>query len=61
MADGPPQQAQGGFVFDNVARNAMLERSGYKMPGAVKTGTTIVGIVFKVGRESVPPTMYFWT
>jgi len=47
--DGPPEQAAGGFVFDNVARNAMLERSGYKMPGAVKTGTTIVGIVYKDG------------
>eukprot|EP00055_Hartaetosiga_balthica_P000093 m.135651 g.135651 ORF g.135651 m.135651 type:complete len:284 (-) comp10113_c0_seq1:81-932(-) len=40
---------KGGFTFDNVARNAMLERSGYKMPRAVKTGTTICGLIFKGG------------
>lgn len=30
-------------------RNAMLQQLGLKMPGALKTGTTIVGIVFKDG------------
>lgn len=41
--------AEGGFVFDNVARNAMLERTGLKVPKGVSTGTTICGIVFKDG------------
>ena len=39
----------GGFVFDNVARNAMMERSGLKVPKGVSTGTTICGIIFKDG------------
>lgn len=43
------QKPQGGFNFDNVARNAMLERAGFKAPRAVKTGTTIAGIIFKDG------------
>jgi hypothetical protein len=36
-------------VFDNVARNAMLEGTGLKVPKGVSTGTTIVGIIFKDG------------
>ena len=47
MDQTTPQQT--GFVFDNVARNAMLERTGLKVPRGVKTGTTICGIVFKDG------------
>lgn len=55
--DGPPP----GFSFDNVHRNAMIEqlaknasangssaRVGY-LPQATKTGTTIVGLVYKGG------------
>lgn len=40
---------QGGFNFDNCVRNAMLGRSGTKLPNATKTGTTIVGVVYKDG------------
>ena len=38
----------GGFSFDLVKRNAMLEAKGVKPPAAWKTGTTIAGVVFKV-------------
>jgi 20S proteasome subunit beta 2 len=41
---------KGGFVFDNCTRNSIFEKTkGIKPPKAVKTGTTIVGIVFKDG------------
>lgn len=40
----------GGFDFDLCRRNAMLEGKGVKLPSAWKTGTTIAGIIFKVGR-----------
>ncbi|XP_071802574.1 proteasome subunit beta type-7-like [Asterias amurensis] len=40
---------QGGFVFENSRRNALLERSGMKLPKGVKTGTTIAGLIFKDG------------
>lgn len=43
------QQNQGGFNFENVKRNGMLESTGMKMPGATKTGTTIVGLIYKDG------------
>jgi 20S proteasome subunit beta 2 len=43
------QQNQGGFDFENVQRNSMLEQTGLKMPGTMKTGTTIVGLVYKDG------------
>lgn len=39
----------GGFSFDLVHRNAMLERAGMTMPKATKTGTTIVGVLYKDG------------
>lgn len=39
----------GGFNFDNCVRNSMLGRNGVKLPNATKTGTTIVGVVFKGG------------
>merc|ERR1711959_752497 len=43
-------QNQGGFNFDNCRRNAfLLEEQGFKMPGTRKTGTTIVGLVYKDG------------
>lgn len=43
------QQNQGGFSFENVQRNIMLEKTGMKMPGTMKTGTTIVGLIYKDG------------
>lgn len=39
----------GGFSFDLVKRNTLLERKGMAPPSAWKTGTTIAGVVFKVG------------
>jgi len=55
----PAQEAPSGFSFDNIHRNAMIEQmaktsasSGANnsyLPQATKTGTTIVGIVFKDG------------
>jgi 20S proteasome subunit beta 2 len=41
----PPK---GGFSFDLCRRNALLEKQGAKMPKFRKTGTTIVGLIFKV-------------
>lgn len=38
----------GGFDFDLVKRNALLERKGVPPPSAWKTGTTIAGVVYKV-------------
>lgn len=38
----------GGFNFDLCKRNAVLEQKGVKPPGFTKTGTTIVGLVYKV-------------
>lgn len=40
---------QGGFVFENVRRNAFMEKTGFKSPNARKTGTTICGITYKDG------------
>lgn len=52
------KEAPAGFSFDNVHRNAMIEQmsksssgaapAGY-LPQATKTGTTIVGLVYKGG------------
>ena len=41
---------QGGFVFDNCQRNANLQSANpqLKLEKTMKTGTTIVGLVFKV-------------
>nr|CAX70776.1 proteasome (prosome, macropain) subunit, beta type, 7 [Schistosoma japonicum] len=39
----------GGFSFDNCYRNKVIEQKGFKVPKAVKTGTTICGVVFKNG------------
>jgi 20S proteasome subunit beta 2 len=44
--DLPPK---GGFSFDLCRRNAFLESQGATMPKFRKTGTTIVGLVFKDG------------
>lgn len=38
-----------GFNFDNVRRNTHLNARGYAAPGATKTGTTIVGLIYKDG------------
>jgi 20S proteasome subunit beta 2 len=40
---------QGGFTFDLCKRNAMLQSAGMTMPKFTKTGTTIVGVVYKDG------------
>uniref|UniRef100_A0A0R0L8P5 Proteasome subunit beta n=1 Tax=Glycine max TaxID=3847 RepID=A0A0R0L8P5_SOYBN len=44
--DLPPK---GGFSFDLCRRNAMLQNKGLKAPTFLKTGTTIVGLVFQDG------------
>ena len=39
----------GGFNYDNCLRNkALLEKGNFKVPGNMKTGTTICGVIFKV-------------
>lgn len=38
-----------GFSFENVERNLNLVKEGYAPPRTLKTGTTIVGVVFKDG------------
>lgn len=38
-----------GFDFENVQRNLNLQSEGYTAPRTLKTGTTIVGVVFKDG------------
>ncbi|AYU83189.1 proteasome beta 2 subunit [Leishmania donovani] len=38
-----------GFNFENVQRNLSLENEGYSAPRTLKTGTTIVGVVYKDG------------
>jgi len=43
--DLPPR----GFSFDNCKRNAGLEAKGFKAAGTVKTGTTIVGVLYNGG------------
>lgn len=40
---------QGGFSFDNCARNARLEKMGVVTPKFRKTGTTIVGLIYEDG------------
>ncbi|GJQ13485.1 hypothetical protein GpartN1_g5276.t1 [Galdieria partita] len=41
--------AGGGFQFDLLERNEKLKEKGYRVPVARKTGTTIVGLVFREG------------
>lgn len=38
-----------GFSFENVQRNLAFDQSGHKSPTTMKTGTTIVGVVYKDG------------
>ncbi|KAJ2801606.1 proteasome core particle subunit beta 2 [Coemansia guatemalensis] len=45
----PPADTNAGFKFDNVKRNQLLSDKGYNLPRATKTGTTIVGIIYKDG------------
>ncbi|KAI8548377.1 hypothetical protein RHMOL_Rhmol07G0269500 [Rhododendron molle] len=40
---------KGGFSFDHCRRNAMLSDKGLKPPSFLKTGTTIVGLIFQDG------------
>jgi len=43
-------EENGGFSFDNCRRNEfLLNKAGMKGPTAKKTGTTIVGVIFKDG------------
>mmetsp|Transcript_4605 Transcript_4605/g.11638 ORF Transcript_4605/g.11638 Transcript_4605/m.11638 type:complete len:286 (-) Transcript_4605:128-985(-) len=46
---GMERDERGGFNFDNVQRNQMLRDTGLHFKNAMKTGTTISGIVFKGG------------
>nr|ANM86167.1 proteasome subunit beta type-7-B [Stygiella incarcerata] len=39
----------GGFDFQLCRRNKMMQSKGFVMPGALKTGTTIVGVMFNEG------------
>ncbi|KAJ2234928.1 proteasome core particle subunit beta 2 [Coemansia sp. RSA 1722] len=43
------QQSAAGFKFDNVKRNQHLAEKGLKLSTATKTGTTIVGLIYKDG------------
>ncbi|KAI3381727.1 hypothetical protein SNEBB_008103 [Seison nebaliae] len=38
-----------GFSFENSRRNGLLSKQFSKLPTATKTGTTIVGVIFKDG------------
>ncbi|KAL9226381.1 hypothetical protein vseg_002202 [Gypsophila vaccaria] len=40
---------KGGFSFDNCIRNDMMINKGAKSPSFLKTGTTIVGLIFQDG------------
>ena len=45
----PEKLGLGGFSFDLARRNAVLEARGMVAPKPKKTGTTIVGVVYKDG------------
>ncbi|KAJ1895543.1 proteasome core particle subunit beta 2 [Kickxella alabastrina] len=49
MTPHTEQTSTAGFKFDNVKRNQLLCDKGYKLASATKTGTTIVGLIFKDG------------
>jgi 20S proteasome subunit beta 2 len=54
VRDAMSQETEGGFNFDNTIRNNMMNKNLGKeqssvLPTAWKTGTTIVGIVYKDG------------
>jgi len=40
---------KGGFTFDLCKRNEFLQKQGLKQPISKKTGTTIVGLIYKDG------------
>jgi len=42
-------ESLGGFNFENCRRNEFMQTNGFKMPGTRKTGTTIVGCIYKDG------------
>ncbi|OXU28214.1 hypothetical protein TSAR_011725 [Trichomalopsis sarcophagae] len=44
-----PEIPAPGFSFELCQRNALLAKKGYPAPKAQKTGTTIVGIIYKDG------------
>ncbi|KAF5273592.1 hypothetical protein FQR65_LT04590 [Abscondita terminalis] len=44
-----PEISEPGFSFENCKRNAFLTKKGFPVPKATKTGTTIVGIIYKDG------------
>lgn len=46
---GDLDEVHTGFQFDNIARNDNLVTRGIGMPIATKTGTTIVGVIYKDG------------
>jgi 20S proteasome subunit beta 2 len=48
MADVLSQNL-GGFNFENCARNNFIQQQGSKIPKFRKTGTTIVGVIYKDG------------
>jgi 20S proteasome subunit beta 2 len=43
------KENKGGFNFDLAPRNVMLAKMGVSIPKAKKTGTTIVGLIYKDG------------
>jgi len=53
VAEAFEEANRGGFNFDNVFRNGMINKSlgndPIALPSAWKTGTTIVGVVYKDG------------
>ncbi|XP_071448124.1 proteasome subunit beta type-7 [Hetaerina americana] len=44
-----PENIEPGFSFENCRRNALLVQKGFPLPKYTKTGTTIVGIIYKDG------------
>ena len=44
-----PEKPTAGFTFENYSRNLTLLEKGYPAPKAMKTGTTIAGIIFADG------------
>lgn len=49
MAFEALNESRGGFDFSNCKRNAALSAAGMKVKAAMKTGTTICGVVFDGG------------
>lgn len=43
--------SKGGFSFDLCRRNEMLLKKGLRSPSFLKTGTTIVGLIFQVHQK----------